>query len=71
MCKLFRLGWIALFLAMLAAPLAHSLEKQPAGVYRARRVALAQKLHGGVAVLPPRSRCWTLCLTARMRTSII
>jgi Xaa-Pro aminopeptidase len=51
MCKLFRLGWIALFLAMLAAPLAHSLEKQPAGVYRARRVALAQKLHGGVAVL--------------------
>ena len=37
-------------LAMIA-PLAHSLEKQPAEVYRARRAALAAKLHGGVAVL--------------------
>jgi len=33
------------------APFAHSLEKQPARVYHARRVALAAKLHGGVAVL--------------------
>jgi Xaa-Pro aminopeptidase len=33
------------------APFAHSLEKQPAAVYRARRAALAEKLHGGVAVL--------------------
>jgi len=32
-------------------PLAHSLEKQPANAYRARRAALAEKLHGGVAVL--------------------
>jgi Xaa-Pro aminopeptidase len=32
-------------------PLAHSLEKQPASVYHARRVALAAELHGGVAVL--------------------
>jgi Xaa-Pro aminopeptidase len=34
-----------------AGPLAHSLTKQPASVYRARRVTLADKLHGGVAVL--------------------
>ena len=32
-------------------PRAHPLAKQPAGVYRARRVALASKLQGGVAVL--------------------
>jgi len=32
-------------------PQAHALEKQPAATYRARRVALAQKLNGGVAVL--------------------
>jgi Xaa-Pro aminopeptidase len=35
----------------LIAPFAHSLEKQPSSVYHARRVALAAKLHGGVAVL--------------------
>ena len=35
----------------LVSPLAHSLDKQPSSVYRARRVALAAKLHGGVAVL--------------------
>ena len=34
-----------------AGPRANSLTKQPASVYRARRVALAEKLHGGVAVL--------------------
>jgi Xaa-Pro aminopeptidase len=34
-----------------AAPLAHSLEKQPASVYHARRAALAARLRGGVAVL--------------------
>ena len=34
-----------------AGPLAHSLTKQPPSVYRARRVALADKLHGGIAVL--------------------
>jgi Xaa-Pro aminopeptidase len=39
-------------LAVLApASLAHSLEKQPASVYHARRAALATRLHGGVAVL--------------------
>jgi len=44
---------VALFLlAVLAVlPLAHAIEKQPASVYHARRVALAAKLHGGVAVL--------------------
>src|ERR1035438_920305 len=35
----------------LIAPFAHSLEKQPSSVYHARRVALAAKLHDGVAVL--------------------
>ncbi len=34
-----------------ATPILHSLEKQPASVYHGRRVALAAKLHGGVAVL--------------------
>jgi Xaa-Pro aminopeptidase len=34
-----------------AAPCALALERQPASVYRARRVALAAKLHGGAAVL--------------------
>jgi Xaa-Pro aminopeptidase len=33
-----------------AAPLAHSLERQPASVYHARRVALGARLRGGVAV---------------------
>jgi len=42
----------ALALALFAlVPLAHSLEKQPAAVYHARRVALAARLNGGVAVL--------------------
>ena len=32
-------------------PQAHAIEKQPAATYHARRVALGQKLNGGVAVL--------------------
>ena len=44
-----------LILFLLAAssfvPLGNSIERQPSSVYRARRVALAAKLHGGVAVL--------------------
>jgi Xaa-Pro aminopeptidase len=40
----------AAFIASAASPI-HALEKQPAAVYRARRVALAAKLHGSVAVL--------------------
>ncbi len=35
----------------LAAPILRALQKQPASVYHQRRVALAEKLHGGVAVL--------------------
>jgi Xaa-Pro aminopeptidase len=42
---------LAATFAVSACPLAHSLTKQPASVYRARRVALADKLYGGVAVL--------------------
>ncbi len=54
MCKVNRFASAAgliFAILFLVAPLAHSLEKQPASVYRARRVALAAKLHGGVAVL--------------------
>jgi Xaa-Pro aminopeptidase len=40
------------FLAVIVlAPVAHSLDKQPASAYHARRVALAAELNGGVAVL--------------------
>jgi Xaa-Pro aminopeptidase len=42
---------LALAILILLAPFAHSLEKQPVSTYRARRVALAGYLHGGVAVL--------------------
>ena len=46
------LRMMALVLVAVAAmPALHALEKQPAGVYHARRVALAARLHGGVAVL--------------------
>ena len=54
MCRVQRFAPVAaLVVAFLApaAPLAHSLEKQPASVYHARRMALAAKLRGGVAVL--------------------
>jgi Xaa-Pro aminopeptidase len=54
MCRILRFAQSsALLIALLAsgAPLAHSLEKQPSSVYHARRVALAEKLHNGVAVL--------------------
>jgi Xaa-Pro aminopeptidase len=51
MCRFLRFSCIAAILAISLAPLAHSLEKQPAAAYRARRVALSPKLQGGVAVL--------------------
>jgi Xaa-Pro aminopeptidase len=51
MCRFLRFGCIAAVLAISLVPLAHSLEKQPSSVYHARRMALAAKLHGGVAVL--------------------
>jgi len=40
----------ALLASFSALPL-HALDKQPAGVYHARRVALAGRLNGGVAIL--------------------
>jgi Xaa-Pro aminopeptidase len=42
---------LLLLLAVATIPTLNALEKQPASVYHARRVALAAKLHGGVAVL--------------------
>jgi Xaa-Pro aminopeptidase len=42
---------IALLTVFAAIPVLHSLEKQPAAVYHARRVALAARLNGGAAVL--------------------
>lgn len=41
---------LALLASCSALPRVHALEKQPAGVYHARRVALAARLNGGVAV---------------------
>ena len=49
--KLFRIIALSLLAVSTATPALRALEKQPAGVYHARRVALAAKLHGGVAVL--------------------
>jgi Xaa-Pro aminopeptidase len=54
MCKVNRLvsaAGLAFAILLLAAPLAHSLEKQSVSVYHARRAALGVKLHGGAAVL--------------------
>jgi Xaa-Pro aminopeptidase len=42
---------LALLAAWTAIPALNALETQPASVYHARRVALAEKLQGGVAVL--------------------
>jgi Xaa-Pro aminopeptidase len=49
--KLSRLIALCLLLTSTAIPSLRALEKQPTEAYRARRVALAAKLHGGVAVL--------------------
>jgi Xaa-Pro aminopeptidase len=49
--KLARIVALGLLAALTVVPALTALEKQPAAVYRARRVALAAKLHGGVAVL--------------------
>jgi Xaa-Pro aminopeptidase len=50
---LLALAWFAFGsgLLFLDSPVGHALEKQPSDVYRARRVALAAGLHGGVAIL--------------------
>jgi Xaa-Pro aminopeptidase len=42
---------VILLTVCLAAPFLFALEKQPPSVYHQRRVALAEMLHGGVAVL--------------------
>ncbi len=42
---------LVLLALCLAAPALLALEKQPASVYHQRRIALAENLHGGVAVL--------------------
>jgi Xaa-Pro aminopeptidase len=49
--KVFRIVALALLAVFTAIPALNALEKQPASVYHARRVALAARLHGGVAVL--------------------
>ena len=49
--KWIRIVAVPLLVAFTAMPALNALEKQPASVYHARRVALAAKLHGGVAVL--------------------
>lgn len=55
MKKLYFLGLAFLALGpgflSLHAPFLHALDKQPAGVFHARREALAAKLQGGVAIL--------------------
>jgi Xaa-Pro aminopeptidase len=51
MCRYVRIGCTIAILALLVAPLARSLERQPSAVYRARRLALAANLKGGVAIL--------------------
>src|SRR5215469_5672029 len=49
--KFVRLVASVLLLASFALPATQALERQPAGDYRARRVALGNALHGGVAIL--------------------
>jgi Xaa-Pro aminopeptidase len=49
--KLFQTVAFALLAVSAATPALNALEKQPASVYHARRVALGERLHGGVAVL--------------------
>ena len=49
--KSLRMIALLLLAASAATPALRALEKQPASDYHARRVALAAKLHGGVAVL--------------------
>src|SRR3984957_3639953 len=49
--KLFSLSALALLVSWSALPRLHALSKQSSDVLHARRVALAAKLHGGVALL--------------------
>lgn len=49
--KLLRIAVVAMLAALTVMPVLIALEKQPPDVYRERRLALAEKLRGGVAVL--------------------
>src|ERR1039458_7103117 len=49
--KWLHLSALALLASFSALPQLYALDKQPAGVFHARRVALATRLNGGVAVL--------------------
>ena len=49
--RIVRLVAPVLFLLAFAFPTSQALEKQPASNYHARRVALGNALHGGVAIL--------------------
>jgi Xaa-Pro aminopeptidase len=49
--KSFRLLAVCLLAACTAIPALRALEKQPVSGYHARRMALAAKLHGGIAIL--------------------
>jgi Xaa-Pro aminopeptidase len=49
--KSLRFCLLAILAVFTAIPALHALEKQPASVYHARRVALAGRLQGGVAIL--------------------
>ncbi|MGA2569007.1 MAG: Xaa-Pro peptidase family protein [Terracidiphilus sp.] len=49
--KWLRISSLALLVLSLAAPTLPALDRQPAGAYHARRMALASKLEGGVAIL--------------------
>ena len=51
MQSMLRVKLFAIVFVLLLSPIAHALEKQPAATYHARRVALAQKLPGGIAIL--------------------
>ena len=51
MRRIIRFNYIAAVLALSLVPFAYSLEKQPASIYHARRVALGATLRGGVTVL--------------------
>ena len=46
-----RVAAVLMFALTAVSPITYALEKQPAEVYHARRVALAAKLQGGIAVL--------------------
>jgi Xaa-Pro aminopeptidase len=49
--KFLRLLAVVLLAACIVAPALSALEKQPASVYHARRMALAGRLNGGIAIL--------------------